>query len=368
MPSRWPNYPFYGYTGNLVVYLMETYLVGGAVRDQLMSRRVSERDWVVVGASDQDMRDRGYRQVGQDFPVYLHPVTGEEYALARTERKQGRGHKGFDWHVGSEVTLEEDLRRRDLTINAMARNADNGLIDPYGGCNDLANKILRHVSEAFSEDPLRVFRVARFAATFPEFTVNQETAKLMQEMVTELPDLPAERIWMEWVKAADQDAPWRFYETLAEVGANRPWFDGIDLEVLTELFRCQGLRGSLSLAAVGWDHSEAVTSQFVSRLKVPRRVSRAATALARWGRRLIEPSNLGAEGLLEHLQGVGAFRLGQGSEDIFGLIESCEKIDMSDLRGFAKELARLKVSGVEGRAYGKALRAARIKMIETRYR
>ena len=190
----------------------------------------------------------------------------------------------------------------------------------------------------------------------------------MQEMVTELPDLPAERIWMEWVKAADQDAPWRFYETLAEVGANRPWFDGIDLDALTELFRCQGLRGSLSLAAVGWDHSEAVTLQFVSRLKVPRRVSRAANALARWGRRLIEPSKLGAEGLLEHLQGVGAFRFGQGSEDIFGLIESCERIDMSELRDFAKELARLKVSSAEGKAYGKALRAARIKMIENRYR
>ena len=346
---------------------METYLVGGAVRDQLMSRRVSERDWVVVGASDHDMHRLGFRQVGQDFPVYLHPVTGEEYALARTERKQGRGHKGFDWHAGSDVTLEEDLRRRDLTINAMARNADNGLVDPYGGCNDLANKILRHVSEAFAEDPLRVFRVARFAATFPEFTVNPGTLELMQEMVPELADLPAERIWMEWVKAADQDAPWRFFETLAEVEANQPWFDGIDLAALTKLFRCQGLRGPLSLAVVGWDHSEETTSQFISRLKVPRRVSRAAINLARWGRQLVEPSTLGAEGLLEHLQGIGAFRLGQGAEDVIGLIESCESAEMSELRNFARELAGIKVSGVRGRAYGEALRAARIRMIETRY-
>jgi len=344
---------------------MQTYLVGGAVRDQLLGRHVKERDWVVVGATERDMRGRGFRQVGRDFPVYLHPETGEEYALARTERKQGRGHKGFDWQVGSEVTLEDDLRRRDLTINAMARNSDNGLIDPYGGCNDLASKILRHVSDAFSEDPLRVFRVARFAATFPEFAVEKETAELMRTMVKELADLPAERIWMEWAKAADQTAPWRFFATLQEVGARQPWFDDIDLEALTELFRRQDLRGSFSLATVGWNHTETVTSRFVDRLKVPRRVSRAATALARWGRQLIEPSKLGSEGFLEHLQGIGAFRNGDGADDIFSLIESCEKIDLSELRYFAKELAGLKVTGVEGRAYGKALRTVRLEMIET---
>ncbi|MEE3183321.1 MAG: multifunctional CCA tRNA nucleotidyl transferase/2'3'-cyclic phosphodiesterase/2'nucleotidase/phosphatase [Pseudomonadota bacterium] len=343
---------------------MQTYLVGGAVRDQLLGRHVSERDWVVIGATDDDMRRLGYRQVGYDFPVYLHPDTGEEYALARTERKQGRGHKGFDWHVGSEVTLEDDLRRRDLTINAMARNADNGLVDPYGGCSDLADKVLRHVSDAFSEDPLRVFRVARFTATFPDFKVEEETAELMRMMVKELADLPAERIWMEWTKAADQDAPWRFFETLHEIGARQPWFDDIDLEALAALYRSKDLRGSFSLAVIGWNHSEAVTSRFAVRLKVPRRVSRAATLLARWGRRLVEPSALGVEGLMEHLQGIGAFRNGADVDDIFGLIESCEKIELSKLRSFAKELAELKVNAVEGRAYGKALRMARMEMIE----
>jgi tRNA nucleotidyltransferase (CCA-adding enzyme) len=246
----------------------------------------------------------------------------------------------------------------------MARNPDNGLIDPYGGCNDLASKILRHVSDAFSEDPLRVFRVARFAATFPDFTVEKETAELMRTMVKELADLPAERVWMEWAKAADQTAPWRFFGTLHEVDARQPWFDDIDLEALTELFRRQDLHGSFSLATVGWNHTETVTSRFVDRLKVPRRVSRAATILARRGRQLIEPSKLGSEGLLEHLQGIGAFRNGDGADDIFSLIESCEKIDLSELRYFAKELAGLKVTGVEGRAYGKALRTARLKMIE----
>ena len=346
---------------------MQTYLVGGAVRDQLLGRRFDERDWVVVGATDVDMRRLGFRQVGRDFPVYLHPDTGEEYALARTERKRGIGHKGFDWQVGSEVTLEDDLRRRDLTINAMARNSDNGLIDPYGGCNDLANKLLRHVSGAFSEDPLRVFRVARFTATFPDFTVEQETAELMRMMIGGLSELSAERIWMEWVKAADQEAPWRFFDTLADVGAHQPWFEEIDLEGLADLFRRQDLRGSLSLAAVGWNHAEAVTTRFVDRLKVPRRVGRAARVLARSGRPLIDPSALGSEEFLEHLHDIGAFRNGDGADDIFALIESCEKIDMSELRQFSKELAGLKVEGVEGRAYGKALRSARVVLIEKTY-
>ena len=148
------------------------------------------------------------------------------------------------------------------------------------------------------------------------------------------------------------------------MGARQPWFDDIDLEALTELFRRQDLRGSFSLATIGWNHTEKVTSRFVDRLKVPRRVRRAATALARWGRQLIEPSKLGSEGFLEHLQGIGAFRNGDGADDVFSLIESCEKIDLSELRYFAQELAGLKITGVEGRAYGKALRTARVEMIE----
>src|SRR2546425_7908644 len=158
---------------------MKIYLVGGAVRDQLLNLAVKERDWVVVGATVEDMLKLGFRQVGKDFPVFLHPETHEEYALARTERKTGRGHQGFSFHTAPGVTLEEDLARRDLTINAMARADDGTLIDPFGGAKDLRAGVLRHVSPAFAEDPLRVLRVARFAARFG-FAVAPETEAIMR--------------------------------------------------------------------------------------------------------------------------------------------------------------------------------------------
>src|SRR5476651_1739441 len=165
---------------------MEIYLVGGAVRDQLLGLEVKEKDWVVVGATVEEMLQKGYRQVGKDFPVFLHPKTNEEYALARVERKVGRGYTGFDFDASPQVTLEEDLLRRDLTINAIAQTADGkNRIDPYGGQQDLEKKLLRHVSPAFVEDPVRILRVGRFAARFAElgFTVAPETMQLMQSMV-----------------------------------------------------------------------------------------------------------------------------------------------------------------------------------------
>lgn len=177
---------------------MEIYLVGGAVRDRLLGLPVTERDWVVVGATPQAMRELGFRPVGKDFPVFLHPKTGEEYALARTERKSAPGHTGFVFHAAPEVTLEEDLRRRDLTINAIAESARGELIDPYGGRRDLERRVLRHVSDAFVEDPLRVLRVARFAARFAAlgFRVAPETLGLMRAIAAsgELEHLSAERI------------------------------------------------------------------------------------------------------------------------------------------------------------------------------
>ena len=156
---------------------MQIFLVGGAVRDRLLKIKIKDRDWVVIGSSPSEMLSDGYTQVGQDFPVFLHPKTQEEYALARTERKQGRGYTGFTCNSSKSVTLEEDLIRRDLTINAMAQAEDGTLIDPYGGQKDLKNKVLRHVSSAFTEDPLRVLRVARFAARFKHlgFSIAQET-------------------------------------------------------------------------------------------------------------------------------------------------------------------------------------------------
>jgi len=199
---------------------MEIYLVGGAVRDRLLGLAVQDRDYVVVGATPEDMTARGYRMVGSDFPVFLHPETREEYALARTERKSGRGYKGFTVYAGPEVTLEEDLRRRDLTVNAMAEDREGRLIDPFGGASDLRDGILRHVSPAFVEDPLRVLRVARFAARFG-FAVAPETLRLMSDIVSqnEMEQLVAERAWSEIERALGAPHPRRFLEVLRECGA-----------------------------------------------------------------------------------------------------------------------------------------------------
>ncbi|WP_018873600.1 multifunctional CCA addition/repair protein [Thioalkalivibrio sp. ALJ16] len=202
---------------------MQTYLVGGAVRDRLLGRPVAERDYVVVGSTPEAMEAAGFRPVGRDFPVFLHPRTHEEYALARTERKTARGYHGFQFNAAPEVTLEEDLERRDLTINAMAESADGTLIDPYGGQADLAARQLRHVSPAFAEDPVRLLRVARFAAQLAPwgFRVAPDTQELMHELVRsgEVDALVPERVWAECEKALRSPAPRRFLEELRAAGA-----------------------------------------------------------------------------------------------------------------------------------------------------
>ncbi|WP_199609425.1 multifunctional CCA addition/repair protein [Flocculibacter collagenilyticus] len=202
---------------------MEIYLVGGAVRDKLLNRNVSDKDWVVVGATIEEMLALGYQQVGKDFPVFLHPKTKEEYALARTERKTSQGYTGFTCYAEPDVTLEQDLLRRDLTINALAETSDGQIIDPFGGQADLANKVIRHVSDAFVEDPLRVLRVARFAARYHEygFSVADETMKLMQTIAHsgELNHLTPERVWKEMEKALQEVSPAIFFEVLKECGA-----------------------------------------------------------------------------------------------------------------------------------------------------
>lgn len=200
-----------------------TYLVGGAVRDALLGVRAVERDWVVVGSTPDEMLERGFKQVGASFPVFLHPENGEEYALARTEKKQGHGYHGFrvDFHAG--VTLEEDLKRRDLTINAIAQDENGSLIDPYNGQVDLKKRVLRHVSEAFVEDPLRVFRVARFAARFAHFgfRVHEKTLELMREISLsgELQHLAAERTWREIERALKTEKPSEFVNVMRDCGA-----------------------------------------------------------------------------------------------------------------------------------------------------
>lgn len=200
---------------------MDIFCVGGAVRDQLLGLPVQDHDYVVVGATPEQMTAAGYRPVGKDFPVFLHPQTQEEYALARTERKTGKGYKGFQVHASPEVTLEQDLARRDLTINAIARAADGTLIDPHHGIDDLRAGILRHVSAAFVEDPVRILRLARFAARYPQFSVAAETLALLREMVAngEVDALVPERVWQELAKGLMEQRPSRMFEVLRECGA-----------------------------------------------------------------------------------------------------------------------------------------------------
>ena len=200
---------------------MQIYIVGGAVRDELLGRASADRDYVVVGATPENMLAKGYRPVGKDFPVFLHPQTHEEYALARTERKSGHGYHGFTFHAAPDVTLEQDLARRDLTINAMARGDDGRLVDPFNGQQDLQAKILRHVGPAFAEDPVRILRIARFAARFHDFGVAAETLALMRHMVSsgEVDHLVAERVWQELAKGLMEARPSRMFEVLRECGA-----------------------------------------------------------------------------------------------------------------------------------------------------
>lgn len=211
---------------------MNLYLVGGAVRDKLLNYPFTERDWVVVGATPNELLNQGFQQVGNDFPVFLHPETKEEYALARTERKSGVGYKGFQFYTNTSVTLEQDLSRRDLTINAIAEDSEGNLIDPYNGQKDLTDKILRHVSGAFSEDPLRVLRVARFAARYQHlgFNIAEETMALMSEISSsgELKHLTPERVWVETEKALRERSPRTYIEVLRQCNALEALFPEID--------------------------------------------------------------------------------------------------------------------------------------------
>ncbi len=229
---------------------MKVYLVGGAVRDELLNLSVSERDWVVVGSTPEELISQGYIPVGKDFPVFLHPETHEEYALARTERKIAKGYKGFEFHASADVSLEDDLRRRDLTINAIAQAHDGELIDPYHGQKDLKSKLLRHVSPAFAEDPVRILRVARLAAKLPEFQVAPETNQLMQQMVEngEVDTLVPERVWKEFERAMCCTQPQRFFYVLAGCSALSKLFP----QILLQSSGVQALRRSIAISPFGY--------------------------------------------------------------------------------------------------------------------
>ena len=266
---------------------MKLYVVGGAVRDELLGRPATDRDWVAVGATPEALQRLGYKPVGRDFPVFLHPRTGEEVALARTERKSGRGYHGFTFHAAPEVTLEQDLARRDLTINAMARDEDGTLVDPYGGQRDLAARVLRHVSPAFAEDPVRLLRVARFAARFHDFSVAPETLALLRRMVDdgEVDALVAERVWQELARGLMETHPSRMLQVLQDSGALPRLLPGVQSgaelpRVLDEAAR-RGLplpvRYACLVAASG--QAEALSARW----KVPTDCRELAALLAREG-------------------------------------------------------------------------------------
>jgi tRNA nucleotidyltransferase (CCA-adding enzyme) len=328
---------------------MEVYLVGGAVRDKLLGYPVHERDWVVVGGTPEILTAQGYRPVGKDFPVFLHPQSNEEYALARTERKSGRGYQGFQFCTDPGITLEEDLSRRDLTINAMAMDGNDNLIDPYGGQRDLQQRLLRHVSPAFAEDPLRVLRVARFAARYAHlgFTVAPETLTLMTNITHsgELQYLSAERVWMETERALAERSSRTYIDVLRQCGALKALFPEVDalfgipqradyhpeidtgLHVLMALDQAAILSNDpvVHFAVLVHDLGKAITpaevlprhigheasgvklvNQLCDRMRVPNRFRELAVAVTRHHLNCHKAPHLKAATTLRQLQEIGA--------------------------------------------------------------
>ena len=350
---------------------MQIYLVGGAVRDSLINYPSSENDWVVVGATPEQMTDLGYKPVGQDFPVFIHPKTGEEYALARTERKSGHGYKGFEFYTSTEVSLEEDLIRRDLTINAMAQDDEGHIIDPFDGQKDLAHKLLRHVSEAFTEDPLRVLRVARFAARYAHlgFTVAPETMELMKSIVAkgEMEFLVAERVWKETSRALTEQSPQVSFEVLKACNALEVLLPEVDalfgvpqradyhpeidtgihtlmaLKAATKLTDCEAIRFAVLVHDVG----KAITPEDVlpshsghekrglplvkaicDRLTVPNKHRQLAMSVTEFHLHCHRALELKPATLLKLFQSIGAIR---SPEKLIDFLTCCE----ADIKGRA---------------------------------
>jgi tRNA nucleotidyltransferase (CCA-adding enzyme) len=406
---------------------MKVYEVGGAVRDALLGRTIKERDWVVVGSSAAELLAQGFRPVGKDFPVFLHPRSGEQYALARTERKTGPGYTGFAFDTSAEITLQQDLARRDLTINAMAKDEDGQLVDPWGGRRDLANRVLRHVSVAFREDPLRVLRVARFAARFKnlEFTVAAETRELMAEIVAanELEALRPERVWQETLKALQEDRPDVFFEVLRDCGAlarvfpeiealfgvpqPERWHPEIDTGVHTlmalriaaeispsEAVRFAVLTHDLGKAATPKEslpshhgHEERtmpILARFCERLPVPNRVRDLALHVARYHAVVHRAAEIKAATAVKLIATVDGFRQPERFDDF---LLACEA-DARGRKGLEQQPyaqadrlraalraarsvdARLLQSErkLEGEALGKALHAERVKAVAEAWR
>ncbi|SFN44610.1 multifunctional CCA addition/repair protein [Xenorhabdus japonica] len=326
---------------------MKVYLVGGAVRDQLLGLPVTERDWVVVGGNPEALLSQGYQQVGKDFPVFLHPKTHEEYALARTERKSGQGYTGFTCYAAPDVTLEEDLLRRDLTINAIAQTPKGELIDPYHGANDLKKRILRHVSAAFSEDPLRVLRLARFAARFAHlgFSIAPETQALIAEMVAngELSSLTPERVWRETEKALISQSPQVYFQVLRDCGALAVLFPEIDNLFEVPLLEHGAGLHSLQVLRISTQLSEEIDIRFASlcchiemtplkqmceRLRIPNSARDLAMIVTQYHHWVHTVEQLPPEALLTLFNAVDAWRKPQRIEQLITCSEAtCNEAD-----------------------------------------
>ena len=285
---------------------MKTYVVGGAVRDRLLGLTPGDRDYVVVGGSPGEMLAAGYTPVGKDFPVFLHPKTHEEYALARTERKTGQGYHGFSVYAAPDVTLEEDLARRDLTINAMAEDAEGNVIDPYGGRHDLEARVLRHVSPAFAEDPVRILRVARFAARFPQFHLAPETQALMQQMVRagETKHLVAERVWQELSRGLMAEQPERLWAVLEDCGACADLLPSTLPQVAGRLNAAAQMNLSLPARVAIWlaEGTPDQVADIAERLRLPTDCRDLALLLTRHRDALRHPDRLSAEDRLDTLE------------------------------------------------------------------
>ena len=351
---------------SLLNNVMQVYSVGGAVRDELLGLKVKDRDYVVVGTTPQAMLDAGYKPVGKDFPVFLHPKTHEEYALARTERKIGAGYKGFVVHAAPDVTLEQDLARRDFTINAMARLAEGmlegALIDPYNGCADIKAKLLRHVSDAFAEDPVRILRAARFSARFTDFEVAPETMILMQQMVQngEVDALVPERVWQELSKGLMEQKPSRMFEVLRACGALQkilpelgklwgvpqppqyhPEIDtGVHVMMVIDYAAKQNFTLPVRFAALMHDLGKGTTPADIlprhighemrsvhllkdvcKRLRVPNDCKELAVIVAKFHGKLHQVSNMRADTLVEFLTELDAWRQPERFNDF---LKACE--------------------------------------------
>ncbi|SFX24633.1 hypothetical protein [Marinospirillum alkaliphilum] len=357
---------------------MQIYLVGGAVRDRLLGLPVHDRDWVVVGATPEAMQALGYRPVGRDFPVFLHPETGEEYALARTERKQGQGYRGFVVCADPSVTLEEDLQRRDLTINAMAENSEGVLIDPWGGQIDLQQRLLRAVSPAFAEDPLRVLRTARFAARFAElgFQVEAGTMQLMQQLVHigEMQALTPERCWIELEKALQTPSPSVFFHVLQQVGALQVLWPGLFGHLqrqpgnLVWLDRLSHLQLTQKLALLGWQAEESFAADLYREIKMPQACFRQLQALLRaQGSEGLAGES--AEAVMQLYDLLDAWRQPQLLETTLELLEALQQTPVrqslvawqSQLQGVSA--APLVAAGLKGPAVGEALHQQRLERL-----